>query len=908
MNKKKFQVIPQMFDIKPTNSAGDLDLEKITKIKRVCYLKKNKGKEKKAIIKKVVSSKWDIYFPSGKTEKLANFLKDNQQKKTIEKEQAQIIQSIKELEEKKRIIKNKQYQIEKDLSKKEINVSELRKKERELDYEEKQQKEILKAIEFKEAQLLEKKSQLIFEIEKAFVIPKEKSIAIKIQPKIEKKAYLKPENIEKSVLIEANPVYFSKNNFRKEDERILENESVRKMKECFSQYRASRLKKKKSANWKFWKNWNFNLQFQPVFSFALLLLFLVTGFFSIRLFFYGWQAKSEVAVKSKNAIVLSAQAQTDFKEKNFSQGLANLEMAQKQLQEASRQLEISGGNILGKIPFFSMINDSQKILAGGEKTLEAAQLIGRTVLTLYNQKGEVSEDKKISLRQVFQESEKNISEANELLLSVKKDFDKIDEENLPKEYQGYFEKVKITLDLSVEIVSQFEKNYQVFWQITGFDGPKKYLFLFQNNQELRATGGFIGSYGVLEMVDGQIKNFYIDDIYNPDGQLLEKVVPPQPIQKISATWSLHDSNWFPNFPTTAEKASWFFEKTGGPSVDGVIALTPEILLKILEITGPVEMPEYETTVDKDNFIERTQYEVEVDYDKELNRPKKFIADLAPKILNRLLSSQTEKNFLALAEVLSQSLKEKHLLLYSFDYNVQKMISELGFSGETLGSEKDYLMVINSNINGYKTDGVIEETIHHQAEIQKDGSIVDTVRIVRKHNGGKTDFEWWNKVNADYMRVYVPKGSQLLNVNGQTREFNSSPLDYDKLGFRRDPQVQKEELSIKVDEKSGTRIYEEDNKTVFANWVYVSPQETVEIEYQYVLPFKLDFSSNEGISSYALLAQKQSGTKGSKFLSEIFFTDERKVVWKYPDWAEILLDRISFSSDLKEDRFWAVVIK
>ena len=410
------------------------------------------------------------------------------------------------------------------------------------------------------------------------------------------------------------------------------------------------------------------------------------------------------------------------------------------------------------------------------------------------------------------------------------------------------------------------------------------------------------------MKGGEISHFYIDDIYNPDGQLREKVVPPAPIQKISAAWSLHDSNWFPNFPVSAEKAGWFFEKTGGPTVDGVIALTPEILLKILEITGPVEMPEYDVVIDKDNFIEKTQYEVEVDYDKELNRPKKFIADLAPKILNRLFSSQPEKNFLALAGALNQALKEKHILLYSFDYNAQKMISELGFSGEVLNSDKDYLMVVNSNINGYKTDGVVEESIDHRAEIQADGSIVNTVKITRRHTGGDRNYEWWNKVNANYMRVYVPRGSRLLSVQGQTREFNSPPLDYDKLGFRRDPQVQAEELSMEFEQESGTRIYEENNKTVFANWVYVSPQETVEIEYQYVLPFKMDFSSSEGIASYSLLTQKQSGSTGSHFSSELFFSDDKKVVWKYPDSAEILLDRVSFSSDLKEDRFWAVVAK
>ena len=154
------------------------------------------------------------------------------------------------------------------------------------------------------------------------------------------------------------------------------------------------------------------------------------------------------------------------------------------------------------------------------------------------------------------------------------------------------------------------------------------------------------------------------------------------------------------------------------------------------------------------------------------------------------------------------------------------------------------MVVDTNINGYKTDGVIKETINHQAKIESDGSVVDTVSITRKHQGGHTDYEWWNKVNSDYMRIYVPRGSKLISVNGQTREFNEERLSYDKLGFQVDSDVAKEEKYMQIDSASGTRIYEENNKTVFANWVYVSPQEQATITYKYRLPFKVNVQKND----------------------------------------------------------------
>ena len=247
-----------------------------------------------------------------------------------------------------------------------------------------------------------------------------------------------------------------------------------------------------------------------------------------------------------------------------------------------------------------------------------------------------------------------------------------------------------------------------------------------------------------------------------------------------------------------------------------------MIQKLLEITGPIEMKEYDVTIDSKNFIEKTQYKVEVDYDKEENKPKKILSDLAPIILDKIFNTSNSENIAKTIGAISSGLSEKHILLYFENQKLQEIISKKNWTGEILDAQKDYLSIINSNINGYKTDGVIDETITHSTEIQNNGEIINTVQISRYHKGGNFDYEWWNKVNANYMRVYVPLGSKLLEVQGQTRETVKEPLDYLALGFRRNSLIEKEENSMITDEKSGTKIYEENGKTVFANWTYVSP--------------------------------------------------------------------------------------
>jgi len=162
-----------------------------------------------------------------------------------------------------------------------------------------------------------------------------------------------------------------------------------------------------------------------------------------------------------------------------------------------------------------------------------------------------------------------------------------------------------------------------------------------------------------------------------------------------------------------------------------------------------------------------------------------------------------------------------------------------------------------------------------------------------------DYDWWNRVNSNYLRVYLPRGSELLDASGQTLETYIPPLDYEKHGFKPDPLVKSIEESMIIDSKTGTQIFEENNRTVFGNWVYVSPGETVKITYQYKLPFKIDLIKSS--DSYSLLVQKQAGSPGSQFNHILKFPDSWQKIWQYPENGE-------GESDLKIDRFFGAMFE
>ncbi len=643
---------------------------------------------------------------------------------------------------------------------------------------------------------------------------------------------------------------------------------------------------------------------------------LATG--SMSLFSRGMKMKGEVLGVSADGYTSLNDAAQNIKDRRFDQSATDFKHAADSFAQASQSFDEWNATLVdlsGYFPLLSKLSSGKNAMEAGKHIALAGQHIQGALSVLTTVKNPLDTSANISLLDVFQKTQVSVSQTKDELVLAQEALDKVKVDDLPEEKRARFVKVKTQLPVMIGLMNDFSDSDHILTDLLGGNGPRKYLFLFQNNHEMRATGGFIGSYGLLDISNGRVRKFFVDGIFNPDGQLKENIVPPKPIQKMSAAWSLHDSNWFPDFPMSAEKAVSFYEKTGGPTVDGVITLTPSVMQKLLKVTGPIRMDDYDVTLDADNFIAEVQQEVEVDYDKTQNKPKQILADFAPILLDRLMNVSDASQAVATAQAFEEGLSEKHILLYSRDAEIEKIIDDAGWSGRMLPAQKDYLSVINTNINGYKTDGVIDESIEHSAAIQEDGSVIDTVSITRKHNGGHEEKDWWNKVNADYLRVYVPKGSQLLDATGQTREVDESPLDYDKLGFKRDIDIDAQESSIVVDPNTGTQVYDEAEKTVFANWAYVSPQETVTVTYRYKLPFRIqpETEAKAGFDSYSLILQKQSGSIGSHLVSSLSFPNRMNPVWQssknllpYDGDSPDLRHGLRFEGDLKQDRFVGVV--
>jgi len=635
-------------------------------------------------------------------------------------------------------------------------------------------------------------------------------------------------------------------------------------------------------------------------------------------------------------------------------------------KNADSEFQTAGANFLAASGEVAQINDTLlklasfsgdprlKLAAESKKFLQAGALVsslGRN-LTLASESLFANDDRDfaVTLDNFLNYGQAAAAEAN----SLKKILARINVANLPVEYQSKFVSLSNQANLLADNLVEFVRLGEKFKEVLGLSQDKRYLFVFQNNAELRASGGFLGSYALIDLRDGQIRNLEVPGggSYDTEGSMSVRLAAPKPLWLVNPIWHFWDANWWPDWPTTARNLMWFYEHSGGPSVDGVISVTPTVVEKLLELSGPIDMTqEYGVIIDANNFWQtvqiiteqdnliKTHPEVVADLPtttppvvsslpikqgldlNSANKPKKIIGDLMAKILETLPSRLNKDSLLKMLILFEQSMSEKQILTYFVDSQIQAAASTQNWTGEVKAAEQDYLLIVHSNIAGQKTDRSIDEKIEQLSEVAPDGSIINTLNIIRTHNGIKREALTGVR-NVDWLRIYVPRGSELLMATG-FKSPDSKYLQKTIEGDYQESSLLTAENEAISDPQTGTKIYEEFDKTVFANWLMIDPGETITITVKYRLPFNLlnikaDNSWLQNLNNwlnpeatkllpYSLLVQKQPGAKASTITSQLKLPKTWRIFWSYPEEAASGSERL-INDELNADKYWPTLIE
>jgi len=421
------------------------------------------------------------------------------------------------------------------------------------------------------------------------------------------------------------------------------------------------------------------------------------------------------------------------------------------------------------------------------------------------------------------------------------------EGGIPQEYEEKLGRV-------TQAGEYFLSVSDVLPSVLGFDGKRTYLVLFQNNNELRPGGGFIGSYGIMHIEKGVLIDLIIHDVYDADGQLTAHVEPPFPLREYlgASHWYLRDSNFAVDFPENAARAAYFLKLETGEVVDGVIGVDTDFISTLLTATGPIEVADYNETITADNFSEKTQQHVEEDFFPGSQKKKQFLKAFYDQLSYRILEEKSLSLPLFLDSFIT-SLEEKHIMIALAHETDQTPLTIANLSGslwdsrsEREGVFNDFLGIVEANLGENKVNPYIERYIKQDVSLTDEGDLLTTVTIVYQNTSSEASL--FGGTYENYIRFVVPYQTNptTLVIDGEEQVMLATVEDISA----RQARGRVSTNTIQVD------IGEEKNKRTVGFVIEVPPQGKKEIQVSF--QSKTSFSTKDAEFTYDLALFKQPG--------------------------------------------------
>ena len=204
----------------------------------------------------------------------------------------------------------------------------------------------------------------------------------------------------------------------------------------------------------------------------------------------------------------------------------------------------------------------------------------------------------------------------------------------------------------------------------GGSGPRRFLLISQNPDEVRPTGGFIGTYGVLETRNGRMElgqyaatsDWYLPrpNVIVPPAQTALPLLLDSPPQ----VENFSNVNATADFATAGRLAAQLWREGGEQPVDGVISITPAVMARIVGVLGPVHVPGYRETITGANLVARVDFHTH--FEAPPNKPggrKAFLIALVHVVVQQLLDAPASK-WDPLAQAMGQGFDAREAMAWS----------------------------------------------------------------------------------------------------------------------------------------------------------------------------------------------------------------------------------------------------
>lgn len=420
---------------------------------------------------------------------------------------------------------------------------------------------------------------------------------------------------------------------------------------------------------------------------------------------------------------------------------------------------------------------------------------------------------------------------------------------------------------AVAALTEYRPIIEQLPSLAGGLGRKKYLILFQNDNELRPTGGFLTAYATIFVENGKVTPEKSDDIYELDKKFTSKIAIPETLGRYLTTekrWNLRDMNTSPDFKVSMEQFIGQYKtlKSEPQDIDGIIAVDTKVLTDLIKVLGPIEVAGYGTfTAEADKRCDCPNIIYELS--NIITRPTPYLREDRKGIIGPLMRQiltkfyQTPKQqwplvfeaALGKPEDLGQGgwIGGRNLQALFFDPAAQASVEAVNAAGRlsSPSTNQDFLAIVDANLGGAKSNLFVDSEVKQVVSAPKDGVITKQLEITYKNSrkGDNCNLEagllCLNATLRDWHRLYLPKGSVLVESNG----FTQTPKQYDEGEF-----------------------------SVIDGFFILEPNSQAKVKVTYTVPYS-------DASTYKLKLWKQGGINPVKHLLDVNGAQEEVMVSK-----------------------------
>ena len=258
--------------------------------------------------------------------------------------------------------------------------------------------------------------------------------------------------------------------------------------------------------------------------------------------------------------------------------------------------------------------------------------------------------------------------------------------------------------------------------------------------------------------------------------------------------------------------------------------------------------------------------------------KDFMNQMLLGAMAKVFGRPSEVRWLDLASAIVDTLDERHLQFYLVEEAAQAVVERHGWGGVMIDTPGDYLCLVDTNVGYNKVSASVTQAVNYRVALDDRERPSAQLSVLYRNQSTIDSFDtecdkfrqyvptyealtqgcYW-----DYVRLYVPQGSELVSARGGDEPF-------------------------KVGQEAG--------RTVFTTSLVVRPGEERELVVDYYLPPRVARGS-----AYSLYAQKQAGTEAIPLVIAVTGAGGSTVIESNVPTPEVALSSVRWRTDLRVDR-------